>query len=192
MTCLRPDAMDLYVEGALSEPERRGFEEHLAACPACARTLEDRRVLNLAFSSLPPIEVPPGFAAAVLAGLPEEPRSAFGWLVSVATGTGVFLAGLLGYYLLTGESLVGVLVSAGRDVLGFVSLAAPFLAKVFKALQVVFALAGDLAKLLVKGLGVVSSLVSPEVIGLALLLGLALALLLAVGVRKFVTQGERS
>jgi len=192
MTCLRLDAMDLYLEGELSEPERREFEEHLAVCPGCARTLEDRRALNLAFSSLPPIEVPPGFAAALLARLPEEPRSAFGWLVSVATGTGVILAGLLGYYLLTGESLAGVLVSTGRGVLGFVSLAAPLLAKVFKVLQVFLALAGDLARALVKGLGAVSSLVSPEVIGLALLLGLALALALAAGVRKIVTQGERS
>ncbi|MGA2534207.1 MAG: zf-HC2 domain-containing protein [Candidatus Aminicenantales bacterium] len=192
MSCLRPDAMDLYFEGALSDAERRGFDEHLGVCPVCRRALEDRRAINLAFSSLPPIEVPPGFAAAVLARLPEEPRAAFGWLVSVATGTGVFLAGLLGYYLLTGESLAGVLVSVGRGVLGFVSLAAPFLAKVFKVFEVVFALAGDLAKLLAKGLGVISSLVSPEVMGLALLLGLTLALLLAVGVRKFVTQGERS
>lgn len=192
MTCLRPDAMDFYLEGALPDSERRGFDEHLGICPACRRALEDRRALNLAFSSLPPVEVPPGFAASVLARLPEEPRAAFGWLVSVAVGTGVFLAGLLGYYLLTGESLAGVLVSAGRDVLGFISLATPFLAKIFKTLQVVFALTGDLAKFLVKGFGVVSSLVSPEIIGLALLLGLALALLLAVGVRKFVTQGERS
>jgi anti-sigma factor RsiW len=192
MSCLRPDTMDLYLEGALSESERRGFDEHLGVCPACRRALEDRRALNLAFSSLPPIEVPPGFAAAVLARLPEEPRSAFGWLVSVATGTGVFLAGLLGYYLLTGESLAGVLISAGRGVLGFLSLAAPFLVKVFKVLQVFLALAGDFARALVKGLGVVSSLVSPEAIGLALLLGLTLALLLAVGVRKIVTHGERS
>jgi anti-sigma factor RsiW len=192
MSCFRPDVMDLYLEDALSESERREFEEHMAVCPGCAETLEDRRVFNQAFSSLPPIEVPPDFAAAVLARLPEEPRSAFGWLVSVATGTGVFLAGLLGYYLLTGESLAGVLISAGRGALGFVSLTAPFLAKVFKALQVVFALAGDLASALVKGLGVVSSIFSPEAIGLALFLGLALALLLAVGVRKIVTQGERS
>lgn len=192
MNCLRPDRMDLYLDGELAGPERREIEEHLAVCPACRRALEDRRTLNVAFFSLRPIEVPPGFAAAVLARLPDEPRSAFGWLVSVATGTAVFLAGLLGYYLLTGESLAGVLVSAGRGFLGFVSQAAPFLAKVFKVLQVVFALAGDLVKLLLKGLGVIASLFSPEVIGLALLLGLALACLLAVGVRKFVTQGERS
>jgi len=192
MSCLRPDRMNLYLEGELPESERREFEGHLGACPACRRALEDRRALDLAFSSLPPIEVPPDFAAAVLARLPEEPRPAFGWLVSVATGTGVFLAGLLGYYLLTGESLAGVLISAGRGILGFVSLAAPLLAKVFKVLQVVLALAVELAKALVKGLGVVSSLFSPEVIGLALVLGLALTLLLAVGVRRIVTQGERS
>lgn len=192
MSCHRPDRMGLYLEDALPESERREFEEHLGACPACRRALEDRRALDLAFSSLPPIEVPPDFAAAVLARLPDEPISVFGWLVSVVTGMGVFLAGLLGYYLLTGESLAGILISAGRGVLGFISLAAPLLAKIFKVLQVVAALAVEMAKALVKGLGVVSSLFSPEVIGLGLVLGLALTLLLAAGVRKIVTQGERS
>ena len=190
MSCLRPDRMGLYLEGELSGPERREFEEHLAACPGCARTLEDRRALDLVFSSLPPIEVPPGFSASVLARLPGKPRFAFGRLAAVVTGTGLLLAGLLGAHLLTGESLAEVLVSFGRSVIGFASLAVPFVAKVFKVLQVFVKLAGDLGAALVKGLGVLSSLLSPEAIGAALLLGLAISLLLIFGVRKIASLGE--
>jgi anti-sigma factor RsiW len=182
--------MDLYLEGELSEPERREFEEHLAVCPGCAGKLEDRRALDLAFSSLPPIDVPRDFAAAVLARLPDIPRPAFGWLPSVVTGTALLLAGLLGYHLITGESVVQVMLSVGRFILGIVSLAVPFVAKVFKVLQVFVKLAGDLGAALVKGLGVLSSLLSPEAIGAALLLGLAMSVLLVFGIRKIASLGE--
>jgi hypothetical protein len=182
--------MDLYLEEELSEPERREFEEHLAICPGCAGTLEDRRVLNLAFSSLPPIKVPLDFSASVLSRLPEQARFAFGWLAAVMTGTGLLLAGLLGAHLLTGESLADVLVTLGRSAIGTVSLAIPFVAKIFKTLQVFLKLAGDLGVALVKHLGVLSSLLTPEAIGVVLVLGLAVSLLLVFGVRKIASLGE--
>jgi predicted anti-sigma-YlaC factor YlaD len=190
MSCLRPDRLALYLEGELSGPERREFEEHLAVCPACSRALEDRRALDLAFSSLPPIEVPPDFVTAVLARLPGRPRPVFGWLTAVVTGTAMLLAGLLGYHLITGESVVQVMLSVGRFILGFVSLAVPFVAKVFKVFQVFLKLAAELGASLVKGLGVLSSLLSPEAIGAALLLGLAMSLLLVFGVKKIASLGE--
>jgi anti-sigma factor RsiW len=37
-----------YLEGALSEPERRAFEEHLSVCVGCGRYLDQlRRTIDL-------------------------------------------------------------------------------------------------------------------------------------------------
>lgn len=191
MSCFRPDRMDLYLDGELVEAERREFEEHLALCPACRRALEDRRTLDQAFSSLPPIEVPPDFAAAILARLPED-RRAFGWFASIVTGTALLFAGLLGYHILTGESLLGILMSVGRSVIGFIGLAVPLIAKVLELVRVFLKLTGDLGAALIKGLGILSSLLRPEIIGFTLLLGLALSLLLVLGVKKIVSLGEKS
>jgi predicted anti-sigma-YlaC factor YlaD len=191
MSCLRPDRMDLFLEGELDGPERCDVEGHLAACPACRRVLEERRVLSLAVAGLPAIEVPSDFARAVMDRLPTERRPAFGWLASAATGTALFLAGLLGYHLLTGESLAGVLVSVGRSVIGFVSLVIPILAKVFKLVRVFIKVVADLGTALLKGLGVLASLLRPEILGLVLALGLVLFFLVFFGVRKIVSLGEK-
>lgn len=192
MSCVRPDRMDLYLEGELRGAERREVEGHLAACPACLRILEDRRVLAQAFSSLPPIDIPEGFAAAILAKLPAERRPASGWLAALATGIALLLVGLVGYHVIAGKSVAEVLVSMGRSLVGFISLAVPFVAKLLKLVPVFIALARDLGTTLLRGLGFVSSLLRPEVVGLILALGLGLSLLLVFGVKKIVSLGEKS
>jgi len=184
--------MDLYLEGELDAAERREIEDHLAACPSCRRVLEERRVIDLAVAGLPAIAVPPDFARTVLDRLPEEPRPAFGWLASVATAITLLLAGLLGYHLLTGESLAGVLVSVGRSVMGFFGLAVPLLAKVLELGKVFLRLARDFGAALLRGLQTVSSLFRPEILGLILALAFILLFLVVFGVRKIVSLGEKS
>jgi anti-sigma factor RsiW len=34
-----------YLEGALSEPERRRFEEHISTCPGCTNYIEQMRLV---------------------------------------------------------------------------------------------------------------------------------------------------
>jgi predicted anti-sigma-YlaC factor YlaD len=184
--------MDLYLEGELGGMERREVEAHLAACPSCRRLLEDRRLLGQAFSSLPPIEVPQDFAGSVLARLPVESQSSSRRFIALMTGTAVLLAGLLGCFLLTGESLFGILAAAGRTVADAFILAVPFGAKLFEVVRVCFKLGGDLGTAVLKALGFLSSLLRPEAIGLALILGLALSLLVVFGVKKIVSLGEKS
>ena len=191
MSCLRPDRMDLYLEGELDAAERREFEAHLRLCPDCRKALEDRRAFEGAFSSLPPIEVPPGFAAAVMARIPAERRHAFGWLVALLSGTGAILAALLGYHLVTGESLGGILFAAGRAVVDFAGRAVVLLAKAIGLLGVLLDAAGDLAKALWKGAGIFSAFLRPEVISIILVLAFGLSVLLILGVKKIVSLGER-
>jgi hypothetical protein len=183
--------MESYLDGELAGTESLEFEEHLAGCPACRRELDERRRLNAAAADLPPVEVPPGFAAAILAALPVERRRPFARLVPAAFALAVLFAALLAYHLITGESLVGVLLSVGRSVIGFFSLAAPPLAKLLKLAGVFVTLAGNFGAAFVRGGGILFSLLKPGMIGLGLVLGLGLSLLFAVGVKKIVSLGEK-
>lgn len=192
MTCLRPDRMDLYLEGELDKAECRELEAHLGACPACRRLLEDRRALNMAVAGLPPIDIPPDFAAAVLSRLPAGERRAPGWLAPVATGTAILLTGLLGAYLLTGESLADVLVSLGRSVIDFLGLAVPLFAKTLELARVLVKLSGEMSAAVLKALGALSSLLRLQVLGLGLALAIILSFLVLFGVKKIVSLGERS
>jgi len=191
MSCLRPDLMDLYLEGELDKDGRRNFEAHLDSCPPCREALENRRLFERAISSLPPLEVPPGFAAAVMARLPAERRHAFGRLAALLTGSSVLLAALLGYHAITGEGLVEILVSAGRSVAGLAGLVISLAAKVFGMLSVLLDVAADLGQVLWKGLAVLAAVLRPEILSIAALLGFSLFVLVFLGLRKITSLGER-
>ena len=58
MTCERaPSFLGAYVLGALDPDERRGAEQHLADCPACAAELEEFRGLTALLDRVPLDEV---------------------------------------------------------------------------------------------------------------------------------------
>jgi len=194
MTCLRPDVLDLYLEGELEAAERREGEAHLDACPACRRRLEDRRTLDQAAAALPPIEIPPDFAAMVLGRLPAaEPVAARarGRLASAAAAAGLLLAGFLGVYLATGQSLMGVLMSLGRALMAFLSLIVPLFAKVLKIVPVFARLAWEIAGALLRGLGVFSSSLRPEAQGIILAAGFALVILTVFGLKTIESLGRK-
>lgn len=191
MSCLRPDRMDLYLEGELPGPERTEFERHLAACPACCLELEDRRLLGRALTELPPIEVPESFVEAVMARLPRAPRSGISRVLAAVAATAAVLAALLGYHLATGESLIDLLSAAGRAIASFVGLAVPLAAKVFMALRILLELVKTLGTALLRGLGILAPFLKPEVISIAFVLGFALFVAVVLGLKKIVSFGER-
>jgi hypothetical protein len=191
MSCPNPGRMELYLEGALPAPERAEFERHLDACPACRLELEDRRLLGQALASLPPIDVPEGFAEAVMARIPRARRTGLGWVSATVVGIGVVLAMLLAYHLASGESLAEVLGAVGRAVAGVFGLLVPLAAKAFMLGRVLIELIKDVGAALLRGLGILSPLIRPELIGAILILGSALFLVAILGLRKIVSLGER-
>jgi anti-sigma factor (TIGR02949 family) len=48
-----------YFEGALSEDDRRRFEEHLAECPHCVTHLEQIRITTRALGRVTELSLPP-------------------------------------------------------------------------------------------------------------------------------------
>lgn len=188
--CLSPDRIFLYLEGQLEPGERRACEEHLGRCPGCRAAFEERRLLHEAFSSLPPLEVPPNFARSVMAGIPENAGTA--WRRIAAVAAAALASGLLGFLLLTGKSLAGVLLSPSRALGAGLSDLLPLLAKVLKSAGLALELLYGLLSSLAGGLGALSSVARPEFAALMLGLGLVLTGLLLFGAKKLLSVRERS
>jgi anti-sigma factor RsiW len=55
-----------YLEGTMSSPERRRFEEHMANCPLCARYLEQMRVTIATVGRIEEASISPGVRDVVL------------------------------------------------------------------------------------------------------------------------------
>lgn len=189
--CLSPDTVFLYLEGELGPAERQAIEEHLGRCPGCRAAFEEKRLLHEAFTSLPPLEVPSGFARVVMDGIPEKAGSVFRRVAAFAAAVLALTIGLLGFHLFTGKSLTSVLISASRSLeAGFGGLL-PFLAKILKSASLALELLYELVSTLAGGLGVLASLVRPELVGLTFGLGLILSVLMLFGAKRLLALGEK-
>jgi predicted anti-sigma-YlaC factor YlaD len=182
----------LYLEGELDPAERRGLEAHLEACPACREALAERRLLHEAFTSLPPFEVPPDFALSVMDRLPEPAEAKARWLAPLVAGTASLVVGLLGFYILTGESLSDVLVAVSRSFSSGFGRLLPLFAKLLKVGSLLLDIASGFVTMLGTGLVALLSSLGTEGIGLILGLGLLLSLLLFFGAKRLLSSGEKA
>lgn len=190
--CPGAETLYLYLEGELGPFERRGLEAHLEGCPACREALAERRLLHEAFTSLPPFEVPSDFALSVMDRLPESAEAKARWLAPLVAGTASLVVGLLGFYLLTGESLSDVLVAVSRSSGAAFGRLLPLFAKLLKVGDLLLNISVDFVSMLVTGLGAFSRLLGPEGIGLVLGLGLLLSLLCFFGAKRLLSLGEKT
>jgi hypothetical protein len=192
MNCLRPADIYLYLENGLDPAAAREADEHLVLCPGCRSAFEERRALMDAVAGIPDLEVPPDLAAKVLARIPPDRSSRFGWFIAFIIGLSSFFLGGLTYVILTGQSLPGFLIDAIRsawDVMRDASLAFIKFAKVtVLGLDLLVKFIGEIGK----GLARLGALISPEVYAASLLLFLALTALLVAGLRRMFLHGEKS
>jgi anti-sigma factor RsiW len=187
--CSGLDRIDLYLEGEIDAEERRAFEAHLESCPGCRAVLEGRRVFLEALSGLPPVEVPAGFAQAVMSRIPLKPRRRFGW-AALGVGTAALSTALLVLYLITGMSAGNVLVSAGSWVFGSFGRTVPVFAKAVTALGVFLDLAAAALTGLAKWLTVVAGAISPEAAaGIVAAIGIV-TLAVVFGMKRIFTAGD--
>ncbi len=187
--CPGLERIDLYLEGELDAEERRALEEHLESCPGCRAVVERRHVFLEALSGLPAIEVPAGFAQAVMSRIPAKPRRRFGWIAAGA-GTAALSTALLVLYLVTGMSAGNLLVSAGSWLFGVFGQTVPVFAKAVKALGVFLDLAAGALTGLAKWLTVVAGALSPEAAaGIIAAIGLV-TLAFVFGMKRIFTAGD--
>jgi len=190
--CRSAESFYLYLEGELDPAERHGLEAHLEACPACREALAERRLLHEAFTSLPPIEVPPDFALSVMDSLPEPAEAKARWLAPLFAGTASLVVGLFGFYLLTGESLSDVLIAVSRSFSSGFGRLVPLFAKLLKVGALLLGVASDFVSMLGKGLAAFLSSLGPDGICIILGLGLLLSLLLFFGAKRLLSLGEKT
>lgn len=192
MSCLRTIDIDLYLEGALAAPEREDADRHLEACAACRERLEERRRLLEAFSSLPPVEVPAGFASAVMSALPEKPAAAKSGRPAVLAVVLAWYVGLVGLALILPRLVPDVILGAGRALAESINSSGLFLARLLKAGQVLLKAFLLFIGLLRQGLEGLASFVEPAalVVGLAVLCLTVLAA--AFGLKKISSFGAKT
>jgi predicted anti-sigma-YlaC factor YlaD len=190
--CWSAETLYLYLEGELGPAERRGLEAHLEGCPACREALAERRLLHEAFTSLPPLEVPPDFALSVMDRLPEPAEARPRWLAPLVAATASLIVGLLGFYVLTGESLSDVLVAVSRSFSSGFGRLLPLFAKLLKVGGLLLDVASGFVTMLGKGLVALLSSLGTEGIGLILGLGLLLSLLFFFGAKRLLSLGEKT
>lgn len=189
--CRSVEILYLYLEGELDPAERRGLEAHLEACPACGEALAERRLLHEAFTSLPPLEVPPDFALSVMDRIPAADEKA-GWLTPLASGMAALVVGLLGFYILTGESLSDILVSVSWSLSSGIGRLLPLFAKMLKVGGLLLDLSSGFVMMIGKGLVAFLNSLGPEGIGLILGLGILLTLVLLFGAKRLLSLGEKT
>ncbi|HDT13461.1 MAG TPA: zf-HC2 domain-containing protein [Candidatus Aminicenantes bacterium] len=190
--CPRPKAIYLYLEGELGPYEAAKLEEHLECCAACREALEERRLLHEAFTSLPPFEVPEGFARSVMDSLPAPETAKAGWLAPLLAAAAALTVGLAGFHIFTGQSVFGMLVAVNRFLGEVVALFTPLAVKTLKIGSVLAKVAGNLAGLGFSGLSALTRILGPEGIALAAGLSMLFALLAFFGARRFLRQGVGS
>jgi anti-sigma factor RsiW len=63
------------VDEALGQDEKKDFDAHITGCAGCRKRLEETRALRRQFALAPRYPAPYGFAARVMANLPEKKGS---------------------------------------------------------------------------------------------------------------------
>lgn len=180
MNCLRPEEIYAHLEGGLDPAASQEIERHLAACPACRACLEQRRLIQQAAESLPPIPVPADFAAGILARLePGEdaalPRlSLRGWLAATFAGAGTFGLALVLLALFSGHNLGSYLLRLSQALIGYLQDATAAAAKMAKYILIFLRIAEEFAGAAIDIFKRASGFIGPEVQAACFLAVLAL------------------
>jgi len=189
MNCFKTNDIYDYIEGSLS-PERRGeLERHLGACPGCRQAVEDRRLIAGAASSLPPFAVPDDFTDRVMARIAPAQVKHRLWLIILAT-TSSLLALTAMMIIASGRSGLGIISEASHSFWELVKSAAVLTAKAATFLSLAGKTVQSLLASAAKGLSLATSVLSPELLIVILVLMTVLVVGLALGTRKKISLGD--
>ncbi len=192
MNCPGPEQVYSYLEGFLAAEEARRFEGHLASCAPCREEVEERRLLARAAESLPRLELPADFTLRVMAAVSPQKVSLRSWLGGFAVWVSTIILSLGAVAVATGERGGSFLISLNQAAWHGLKNASLLLAR-FAALFVVTGrLVRSMGTILVKGVLLLTSLLSPGILTVAIVLSLTLLAGLWLLLRKGRLIGEKT
>jgi len=188
MRCPTPTLMEDYAEGLLSESEARNLENHFGRCAVCRRAVEDRKRWLDAFRSLPPLELPAGFARRVTEAAFPPPRRRRRLLPALATGL-ASLSLIAMILIATGVcSLPSLMTGSGRLLWRGLQVSASLGAKVVTLLAALFKILAQILRLAWEGIETLTAAVPPHVHVLALVSLAVLTGFFLFGYRKYFVR----
>ena len=191
MSCLYPDQIYLYLEKQLPPSEIKKIETHLASCPKCQQAVTERKILEQAYQSLPPLETPPGFSSQVMARIFPAKTKLWLWLTAAAS---FFFFSLIitFYFIFTGENLIRLLTGLGQAGLDILEKALVFLIKSAKLALLLAKIIIQFAVFLINSLDRFLKIISPEGQIILVLLAFILFTGLYLGIKKKLLTGEKA
>ena len=192
MRCLSIEQVYLYLEKELSPAEDREIDKHLAACSKCKKVVEERRLLLQAAESLPLWKTPPDFAQQVMARIFPERVSPLAWLGAAVSGFASMILAIVIFALATGQSLSSLLFNIYHTGLDFLKNLSPLFAKILKVVSLLVKILQQLGELLIKGLTLLSTIISPQV--QIILIAVAIIFLASsiYGIKRKLLIGEKA
>lgn len=191
MNHVRPEEIDLWLEGTAAPAAAARMEEHLAVCAPCGAVREDRKAFLEAARSLPNLDVPPDLAARIMARAFPRTSRLPGALFALSGGLALLVFGGLAYVLATGGNLAGLLLGAGKSSWGTARDLSLALVKLTKLAVLFLTLLTRFAGDLMEGAGRLGSMIRPEAYAAGLFITLAAAAACFLGLRKKFAHGER-
>ena len=190
MRHLQPDRIYAFLEGGLTDGDRRDIETHTAECAACRKALDERKTLEAAWTALPSFAVPPDFASAVMRRISTKPQpKLWAWVVAWLSALGALSVVFFGALGIVGTAQVSLVTGLNRSLFGLLSNSLVLGVKILKTAAAVLSLTGDLVERLFLGFSTLVLSFSNEIAALAAL-SLVLSGLLAYGLRKRYLPGE--
>jgi len=189
MNCFKTNDIYDYLEGSLPLERREELERHLSACPRCRGAVEDRELIAGAAASLPPFAVPDDFTDRVMARIAPATTRLPAWLIGLASFSS--LVALTSIILIaSGRSVVGIFVGASHSFWGYAKNAAVLTAKAATLLSLALKTVESLLASAAKGLSLATSVLSPGLLVVILVLITVLVVGLALGTRKKISLGD--
>ncbi len=192
MSCLRIDQIYLYLEGELSFEETQSAREHISSCTKCKRAVDERELLVKASKSLPPLEIPPDFTQRVLNQIFPPITSLREWLMTAAIGISSAVLAFFAFYVLSGQNLTHLFISLNRMALNFLRNFIVVLAKAVKLISLIIKVLFKVGSMLVNGMVSLTTLLSPEIQIILILLTIILSALLLYGAKRKFSAGEKA
>ena len=192
MKCLGLEKIYLYLDKELPSAERKSIELHLATCPKCKKAVEQRRSLHQAAESLLLWEIPPDFPSRIMTRILPAKVSLRSWVTAMSVGLSSIILALLAFFLFSGESLSGLFINLYQTLLNHVRSLSIFFVKLFKILSLLVRMIFQFANFLFKGFAYFTTILSPEVQIILIVLTLIFSVSIFYGVKRKLIIGEKA